>query len=271
ASQELVTGSSESLAGRIAYFRLHGFGLAEVGAERLDDLWIRGGFPRSFLAESEESSVEWRQQFIATFLQRDLPELGIGVSSQKMRRFWTMLAHYHGQTLNASELGRSLGVSDNTIRDYLDILSSTFVVRTLQPWYENVAKRQVKSPKLYIEDSGLLHSLLGLPDRVAVERHPKLGASWEGFALAEVLRRHGQGWDAYFWATHAGAELDLLLVRGNEKRGFEFKRTEVPRTTKSMHSAIETLGLDRLEVVHAGQSSFPLTDSIFARSIRELG
>lgn len=270
AAPQLIRGSSESLAGRIAYVRLTGFTMEEVGVEQVDTLWLRGGFPKAFLAETDMASVRWRKEFISTFLQRDLPQLGFGVSEQLMRRFWTMLAHYHGQTLNSSELGRSIGVSDTTIRQYIDILEQTYVVRTLPPWHENISKRQVKSPKIFIQDSGLLHTLLGIDTRVDLERNPKLGASWEGFALAQVIQKFEMGQDAYFWATHAGAELDLLWLRGTKRRGFEFKRTEAPRTTKSMHSAIETLGLERLDVVHAGAKSYPLTETIFALSIRDL-
>lgn len=269
ASPDLVRGSSESLAGRIAYHRLTGFDLDEV-----DDgqrLWLRGGFPRSYLAVSDRDSAEWRRQFIATFLQRDLAQLGITIPAAMMRRFWTMLAHYHGQTWNGAELARSLGVSGPTVRGYLDILTETYVVRQLQPWHANLKKRQVKSPKVYLEDSGLLHTLLGLESQVQIERHPKLGASWEGFAIRQIVAALGARPDeCFFWATHGGAELDLLVVRGNQHRGFEVKRTETPKTTRSMHIAIEDLGLDGLDVVHAGEKSFPLTDTIRALSIHDI-
>jgi len=270
ASPSLIARSSETLAGRIAYVRLHGFSLDEVGQKEVQALWLRGGFPRSFLATTEAESAEWRRQFISTYLQRDLPQLGINVAAPTMRRFWAMLAHYHAQTMNYSELGRSMNVSDPTVRRYLDILESTYVIRVLQPWHENLAKRQVKAPKIYVEDSGLLHSLFGLESRIDVERHPKLGASWEGFALMQILRHYGERYEPYFWATHAGAELDLLLVRGNERLGFEFKRTDSPRTTKSMHTALRDLRLDVLTIVHAGSGSYPLTEYIMASSLADV-
>lgn len=271
ASPELVRDSSESLAGRVAYHRLEGLHLGEVSDDP-SKLWLRGGFPRSYLAASDEESAEWRRQFIATFLQRDIPALGIDIPSSRLRRFWTMLAHYHGQTWNASEFARSFGVSDHTVRNYLDLLTDTYVVRQLQPWHANVAKRQVKSPKVYIEDSGLVHTLLGLETRADVESHPKLGASWEGFAMQEVAARLGARPDeCFFWATHAGAELDLLVVRGNQRRGFEFKRTDSPKTTKSMHSALSDLELGQLYVIHGGRHSFPLAERIMAVPLSALG
>ncbi len=270
ASPDLVRGSSETLAGRVAYHRLEALHLKEVWGDATK-LWLRGGFPRSFLADSDHASAEWRRQFISTFLQRDIPALGINIPSTRLRRFWTMLAHYHGQTWNASEFARSFGVSDHTVRNYLDLLTDTYVVRQLQPWHVNLAKRQVKSPKIYIEDSGLVHTLLGLETRADVESHPKVGASWEGFAMQEVAARIGARPDeCFFWATHAGAELDLLVVRGNERRGFEFKRTESPSTTKSMHSALSDLELECLYVIHGGTHSFPLAGNIKAVALTEL-
>jgi len=268
ASPALIQDGSESLAGRIAFHQLRGFSLAEVGESRLQDLWLRGGFPRSTLAADDDASSEWREQFIQTFVQRDLPQLGFTQSSATISRFWAMLAHYHGQTLNYSELGRSLGLADNTVRGYIDILESTFMVRLLQPWFENISKRQVKSPKLYMTDSGVFHTLMGIDTWVGLQRHPKLGASWEGFALMQVLRAYPRH-QAYFWATHAGAELDLLLVRGEERLGYEFKRSDSPSTSKSMHIAIEDLQLDHLTVVHAGEATFPLAEKITAKSLRE--
>ncbi len=271
ASPDLIRQSSESLAGRIAYYELGGFTLDEVSPDRMKQLWLRGGFPRSFLAEDDEAGAEWRREFIRTFLERDVPQLGVRIASATLRRFWTMLAHFHGQVWNASEFGRSFGVADTTVRRYLDLLTSTFVVNQLQPWHENLRKRQVKAPKIYLTDSGLLHSLLNLETFVDVERHPKLGASWEGFALNEVRVRLGARADeCFFWATHAGAELDLLVVRGNRRLGFEFKRTDAPKTTRSMHTALSDLKLDRLDVVHAGEHTFPLTESIRALSLPRL-
>ncbi len=271
ASPDLLKQSSETLAGRIVYHELRGFALDEVGLEAADELWLRGGFPRSFLAPTLAASSEWRHAFIRTFLERDLPQLGVQIPSSIMHRFWRMLAHYHGQVWSGAELSRSLGVAGSTVRRYLDVLSGALVVRQLAPWHENVGKRQVKSPKLYIVDSGLLHTLLGLETRVDLEGHPKVGASWEGFVLTELVTRIGARDDeAYFWATHAGAELDLLVVRGKRRLGFEVKRTTAPSTSKSMRSAIESLGLERLDVIHAGDSSFPLAEGIRAVSFRRL-
>ena len=265
ASPNLRRQGSESLAGRIAHHVLPPLGLDEVGRPASDRLWMRGGFPRSFLARSEAASVEWRREFIAAFLERDLPQLGFGLPAHTMRRFWTMLAHYHGQIWNASEFARSFGVADTTVRNYLDALSETFVVRQLQPWHENLAKRQVKSPKVYLSDSGLLHALLGIESLGELESHPRLGASWEGFALESVVRMLGaRPEECYFWATHAGAELDLLIVKGGKRLGFEFKRTETPALTPSMRIALQDLKLDRLDVVHAGRESFPLAGRVRA-------
>jgi predicted AAA+ superfamily ATPase len=265
ASPELLRQSSETLAGRIAFHHLSGLDLEETGPGALGRLWFRGGFPRSYLARSHRESSEWRRDFIRTFVERDLPQLGVRIPGGTMGRFWAMLAHYHGQVLNASEIGRSLGASHTTIRSYLDLLTNTFMVRQLRPWLQNVGKRIVKSPKLYISDSGILHQLLGLATPVDLERHPKLGASWEGFMLGQVIRRL-RAWDeeCFFWATQAGAELDLLVVHGRRRLGFEFKRTDSPRVTASIRSAIETLDLSSLTVVHAGPESFPLRRDVRA-------
>ncbi len=269
ASPDLLKQFSESLAGRIIYHELSGFSLSEVGRKNLDTLWLRGSFPRSFLASDEEESYQWRRNFIHTFLERDLPNFGVKLPAHTIRRFWTMLAHWHGQIWNASEFARSFGVAHATIRRYLDTLTSTYVVRQMPPWHENLKKRQVKAPKIYLQDSGLLHTLLGLPNQASVEGHPKLGASWEGFALQAVVNHLGAvSEECFFWATHAGAELDLLVMRGNLRLGFEFKHTSAPRTTKSMHVALEDLKLDRLDVIHAGEKTFPLSDKIRALSIR---
>jgi uncharacterized protein len=265
ASPDLLRQGSESLAGRISYYHLSGFSLLDAGGDALERLWVRGGFPRSFLADSDALSDEWRRGFIQTFLERDLPQLGIGVPAQTLRRFWTMLAHGHGQVWNASSLARSFGVSDTTVRRYLDHLTSALVVRQLQPWHENLKKRQVKAPKVYLADSGLLHTLLGLASREDLLGHPILGSSWEGFLLNEVSSHLGARPDeCHFWATHAGAELDLLIVRGRRRRGFEFKRTVAPKVTRSMRTAITDLGLDQLDVIHAGDESFPLAKGIRA-------
>lgn len=270
-SPELLRQSSESLAGRILYHQLEGFALDEVGPENAVRLWMRGGFPRSYLAGNNAASHEWRNGFIKTFLERDLPQFGFRVASTTMRRFWNMLAHYHGQTWNASEFGRSFGVADTTVRNYLDLLASALVLRILQPWHENIPKRQVKSPKVYIADSGLLHALLNLRSRTELEGHPKVGASWEGFALSQAIRRLGAESDeCFFWATHAGAELDLLVVRGSQKIGVEFKKTSSPRVTPSMRSAMDNLKLQRMYVVHAGDDSFPIAPGIDAVSLNRL-
>jgi predicted AAA+ superfamily ATPase len=265
ASPGLLRQSSESLAGRIAHHLLSGFAVDEVGAGSIAPLWLRGGFPRSFLADSDGASAEWRREFVKTFVERDLPQLGITISSTTLRRFWAMLAHYHGQVMNLSEFARSFGVSDTSIRRYLDLLSATFVVRQLTPWFESIKKRQVKSPKVYITDSGLLHTLLNLEGCEELESHPKVGASWEGFAM-RVLTTHigARPEECFFWATHAGAELDLLVMRGNRRLGFEFKRTDAPTTTRSMRVALEDLKLERIDVVHAGEQAFPLAERIRA-------
>ena len=270
ASPELLA-QSESLAGRIAYYRLGGFDLDEVSVDRAEELWLRGSFPRSFLAVDEQISATWRRDFIDTYLQRDLPQLGRRVSAPTMRRFWTMLAHYHGQVWNGAELARAFGVSAHTVRRYLDTLCATFVVRQLAPWHENVGKRQVKSPKVYLTDSGILHTLLGLETREDVEGHPKVGASFEGFALDQVIARLEARPEAcFFWATHAGAELDLLVLRGDRRLGFEFKRTSAPRMTRSMHIALAELHLDRLDVVYPGDQTFPLAERVRAVGLTRL-
>jgi hypothetical protein len=271
ASPELLRQSAETLAGRIAYFELGGFSLDEVGAAQHRRLWLRGGFPRAYLARTDAHSVEWRREFVRTFLERDLPALGIRVQSTTLRRFWTMLAHYHGQVWNASEFGRAFGVADTTARGYLDTLTAALVVRQLPPWHENLSKRQVKSPKLYVADSGVLHTLLNLSTRADLEGHPKIGASWEGFVIEQVIRTLGAvREECFFWATHGGAELDLLVVRGRVRLGFEVKRTSAPRVTASMRSAMSDLGLHRLHVIHAGAQSFPLADGIAAVALPRL-
>ncbi len=267
ASPNLLRQSSETLAGRVAHHELPGLSLAEVGSHSLERLWLRGGFPRSFMADTDADSIQWRRDFVRTFLERDIPQLGIRLPGSTLRRFWSMLAHYHGQVWNGSELARAFGVSNHTVRRYLDLLEATFMVRTLPPWFANLKKRQVKSPRVYIRDSGILHRLLGLRDRIDLERHPKIGASWEGFVIESIIESLGiQGEDCYFWATHAGAELDLLVRRGNHLRGFEIKYTVAPRVTRSMHVALADLGLRRIDVVHAGTETYPLADDIRAVS-----
>ena len=263
ASPELVKGASESLAGRVSFVDVSGFSLIEVGTENLARRWWRGGFPLAYLAKNDAAARQWHEDFFRTFLERDIPQLGIRVPAVTLRRFWTMIAHYHGQIWNAAELAKSLGSSEPTARRYLNILSGTYVARQLPPWFENLKKRQVKAPKVYIRDSGIIHSLLDIAGRTALDSHPKLGASWEGFAIEQILSVTGDR-NAYFWATHAGAELDLLVFHGGKRLGFEFKYSEKPTTSKSMHVALADLALDRLYVVHPGKHEFPLTEAITA-------
>lgn len=271
AAPELLRQSSESLAGRIAYHELSGLAIAEVGVGRLGRLWNRGGFPRSYVARSEAASFDWRRQFVGTFLERDLPQLGFNFAASTMRRFWTMLAHYHGQTWNSSEFARSFGVADTTVRRYLDALTSAMVVRQLPPWFENIAKRQVKAPKVFIRDSGLLHCLLNLRQTADIESHPKVGASWEGFAIEQIIHRLGaQSDECFTWGTHGGAELDLLIVRGRKRLGFEIKRTASPAVTPSMRTALADLKLTRLDIIHAGKGTFPLGERIRAVALARL-
>ncbi|MGH9379436.1 MAG: ATP-binding protein [Thermoanaerobaculia bacterium] len=271
ASPELLRQGSESLAGRIAFHELRGFSLGEVGPEHLDRLWLRGGFPLSYLAPSHATSFRWRQDFLRAFLERTLPEFGVQTPAPTMRRFWTMLAHYHAQTWNGAELARALGVSQPTVRRYLDLLTAAFVVRQLPPWHENLSKRQVKSPKVYIADAGLLHGLLDLELREQLSRHPKVGASWEGFVMEEIIGRlRARPEQCYFWATHTGAELDLLVYSRGRRFGFEFKRTVAPRLTPSMRIAMEDLRLDHLDVLHAGDHTFPMAQNIRAVAAHRL-
>jgi len=271
ASQDLLQQSSESLAGRIAFHDLEGFTLAEVGADALRTLWLRGGFPCSFLAPSDALSADWREQFVRTFLEQDLAQLGIQIPATTLGRFWTMIAHYHGQIWNSSELGRAFGVSDTTVARYRDVLTGALVIRQLMPWHENLQKRQVKAPKTYIIDSGLLHTLLNLETFTDLAGHPKIGASWEGFGLAEVIARLGaRPRECFFWATHSGAELDLLVVRGRRRLGFEFKYSDAPQTTRSMHIALADLKLDSLDMVHAGRHTFPLAENVRALSLARI-
>ncbi|MBM4363293.1 MAG: ATP-binding protein [Deltaproteobacteria bacterium] len=259
ASRDLLLQSSETLAGRIAYVHVGGLSLEEVGPARVDRLWTRGGFPRAFLARSDVESVRWRRGFIQTFLERDVPQLGIGIPAATLSRFWTMLAHYHGGVWNSSDLARAFGVSDHTVGRYLDALVGTFMVRRLAPWHENIGKRQVKAPKIYLSDSGILHALLGLGTARGVSVHPRVGASWEGFVIEQVARHLRAAPDeCFFWATHTGAELDLLVARGGRRVGFEVKHTTAPALSRSMQIAVDDLGLDRLDVIHRGAHTFPL-------------
>lgn len=259
ASPDLIKNVSETLAGRVEFIELSGFDIQETGSENRQTLWLRGGFPRSFLADSDEDSLAWREGFVRTFLERDIPQLGITIPSSAMRRFWTMLAHYHGQLWNASEISRSMGLSDKTVRSYLDILTGTFMIHQIQPWHENIGKRQVKSPKIYFRDSGLLHALINIHDYHTLLGHPRIGASWEGFALNQFLSivRPEQ---CYFWSTYSGAELDLFFHRGGRRYGIEFKFSEAPKVTRSMQIAINDLKLDHLWIVHPGKHAYPIDD-----------
>jgi len=263
ASPALVKGVSESLAGRAGFVDLGGFELRDVGDDRMERLWVRGGFPRSFLAKEEAVSSEWRRDFIRTFLERDIPALGLRIGAETLLRFWTMVAHYHGQIWNGAELARALGLSEKTVRSYLDLLTGAFVIRQLQPWHENLAKRQYKAPKVYVRDSGLLHALLSIENRMQLAGHPKHGASWEGFALEQVLEAAGTR-QAFFWGTHGGAELDLLLLRGGKRYGVEFKCADGPTMTKSLHIALEDLGLERAWIVHPGKETYPVHPKVSA-------
>jgi len=269
ASPDIMKNASESLAGRLEFVELSGFALQEINAESEQALWLRGGFPRSFLADSDEDSMAWLEGFIRTFLERDIPHLGISIHSAAMRRFWTMLAHYHGQIWNASELGRAMGLSDKTMRSYLDILTGTFMIRQLQPWHENIGKRQVKAPKIYFRDSGILHKLLSLPDYHSLLGHPRIGASWEGFALEQTLQTVKPA-QAFFWSTYSGAELDLFFLHKGRRYGIEFKFNEAPAVTKSMRTALETLNLDHLWIIYPGQQSYPAHDKISILPVRDL-
>lgn len=269
ASGKLLRQSSESLAGRQETLNLRGFGLQELGFDAQSRHWLRGGFPLSYLARSNTDSLAWRKEFIQTLLARDFPQWGVKVSATALRRFWTMLAHYHGQTWNGAEFARSLGVSESTVRRYLDLLTDAFMVRQLQPLYANIRKRQVKSPKVYIRDSGLLHQLLGIYTERDLLTHPKLGASWEGYIIEEVLAVE-QPDEAFFWATHQGAEIDLILKKNGRLLGVECKRTDTPRITPSMRTALTDLALDAIAVIYPGNKRFRLSEQIEAVPLGEL-
>jgi Predicted ATPase (AAA+ superfamily) len=260
ASRDLIKQGSESLAGRISYLEIGGFSLKLVGAAKLDRLWVRGTFPRSFLASDEAASYQWRQDFIATFLERDIPQLGLNIPAKSLGRFWRMLAHYHGQIFNASEIGKSLEVSDHTAQRYLDILSGTFMIRQLRPWHYNTKKRLIKRPKIYFRDSGILHALLSLETKKDIVSHPKLGASWEGFALEEIIKSIGlREEDAFFWGVHTGAELDLVFEKNGDLYGVEVKYAQAPSLTPSMCFASTELSLKHLWVVYPGKEEYALS------------
>lgn len=271
ASRDMIRQSSESLAGRIGYHELGGLGLMDPGVEPWRQLWLRGGLPRSFLAESDSMSLLWRQEYITTFLERDIPQLGIQIPRQTLRRFWMMVAHYHGQILNYSELARSFGISDMTARHYVDILAGTFMIRLLQPWHVNTGKRQVKRPKLYFRDSGLFHALLQIGDERSLGTHNKLGASWECFALECLIRVLGlRPEECFFWSTHSGAEVDLLWTKNGKNFAAEVKYTDAPKLTQSMRSATADLTLEHLWVLYPGDKSYPLDERTHVLPLSEL-
>ena len=270
-SLDLVRGISESLAGRVAYVNIGGLTLDETGPGTVNGLWLRGGFPRSFLAESEESSFAWRNDFIQSFLERDIPQFGIRIPSDTLRRFWMMTAHVHGQIWNAADLARSLGVKEDTARKYLDILSGAFMIRQILPWYENIGKRLVKSPKVYIRDSGILHALLGVRSIQPLYSHPKLGLSWEGFAMEQIIRTLAADREVFFYKAYSGAELDLLLIREGKRHGFEFKYMDAPRMTRTMHTVLRDLSLEKLFVVYPGALRYPMAEKIEAVPLSDVG
>lgn len=261
ASRHLIKQGSESLAGRIHYIEICPFSMGEV--EDIRTLWLRGGFPLSYLAANDQDSVQWRKDYVKTFLEQDIPQLGINIPAMQLRRFWMMLAHYHAQTFNASEIGNALDLSHHTISNYLDILTGTFMVRQLNPWFENIAKRQVKTKKIYFRDSGILHTLLNINNSSELLLHPKIGASWEGFALESIIRHlKVDAEDCYFWSTHGGAELDLLINTGSERHGFEFKFSKTPKLTRSMQIAYDELKLNSLTVIYPGDKPIRLSQKI---------
>lgn len=270
ASPELIRSSSESLAGRMETISISGFSLAEVGVEALQDHWLRGGFPLSFLAENDSDSFAWRKNFVQAFLERDLPRWGVQIPAGNLLRFWTMISHYHGQVWNAAEPARSMGVSEPTIRRYLDILQDVFMMRILQPWHTNLKKRQVKSPKVYFRDSGLLHALLGIRTHHDLQTHPKSGASWEGYVIEEAIKSMEPD-EVCFWGTHNGAEIDLLLFKNGKRFGLECKRVDAPRLTQSMQIALEDLQLNHLAVIYPGERSYPLAEKVTVVPFSSLG
>lgn len=270
ASPELVRSSSESLAGRVETISISGFSLAEIGTTSMQQHWLRGGFPLSFLAENDPDSFAWRRNFVQTFLERDLPRWGIQIPAGNLLRFWTMIAHYHGQVWNAAEPARSLGISEPTVRRYLDILQDVFMIRILQPWHANLKKRQVKAPKIYFRDSGLLHYLLGIHTPHDLQTHPKSGASWEGYAIEEVIKSVVPD-EHYFWATHNGAEIDLLLLKNGRRVGVECKLADAPRLTPSMRIAFEDLQLNHLVIIYPGEQAYSLAENITVLPLSHLG
>lgn len=269
ASPDLLKQSSETLAGRLETIPLEGFRLADLGAAAQNQHWLRGGFPLAFTARTETASFGWRRQFLQTFLERDLPQLGVQISAVTLRRFWNMVAHYHGQIWNAAELARALAANESTVRRYLDLMTGVFMVRQLPPWFENLGKRQVKAPKIYVRDSGLLHSLLGIGSAHSLELHPKVGASWEGYAVEEILKALRPD-ETYYWATHNGAEIDLVLFKKGRRLGIECKRADAPALTPSMRIALADLKLDQLIVTYPGKRRYRLAKKVEVVPLAEL-
>lgn len=268
ASTDLLQQSSETLAGRLETVPLEGFRLADLGAKAQGRHWLRGGFPLAYTPRREKDSVSWRKQFLDTFLERDMPQLGVKIPALALRRFWNMVAHYHGQTWNAAELARALAVNESTVRRYLDLMAGVFMLRQLPPWFENLGKRQVRSPKVYVRDSGLLHSLLGITNQYDLENHPKVGASWEGYAVEEVLKSFRPD-EAYYWATYNGAELDLLLFKNGRRIGIDCKRADAPSVTRSMRTALADLRLDHLYVLYPGNKAYSLGKKVEVTPLAE--
>lgn len=269
ASRDLIKQSSETLAGRIAYLEITPFSTRE--SKETDTLWLRGGFPLAYLAETDELAFQWIKHYVTTFLERDIPNLGFSIAPSLLRRFWMMITNYHGSILNLSDLGRSLGVSHTNIRHYIDILTGTFMIRELQPWHANIGKRQVKTPKIYFKDSGIYHYLLGIHSRKELLKHPKLGASWEGFALEEIIRIYNVGpEECYFWGVHSQAELDLLIIKDGQKLGFEFKFMDAPKLTRSMKASIEMLELDCLRVIYPGSKTYSLEEDVTVMPLEKI-
>ena len=265
ASRDLVNKSAETLAGRIGYIEMTPFTLDDINQLDMSKIWLRGGFPLSYLSNNDSLSMLWRKNYIKTFLERDLPNLGFSIPTSQMRKFWLMICHYHGGIFNASELGNSLGISHHTAKNYLDIFEGTFMIRVLQPWYENLKKRQVKTPKIYFRDSGIYHALLGIENQEALLTNPKIGASWEGFALEQVICHFkAEPEECYFWASHSTAEIDLLIFKNGQRMGFEFKYTDTPKITSSIKIALEDLNLHSVKVVYPGKISFKLSEKIEA-------
>jgi predicted AAA+ superfamily ATPase len=266
---QLIKQSSETLAGRIGYIEMTPFEISEI--PEINKLWLRGGFPLSYLSDNEELSFLWRQNYIKTFLERDIPNLGINIPAPQLRKFWLMICHYHGCIFNASELGNAMGISHHTAKTYLNILEGTFMIRVLQPWYENLKKRQIKTPKIYFRDSGIYHTLLGLKNNEMIAHNPKIGQSWEGFALEQIIRFYDfPSENCFFWSSHNKAEIDLVVFKDQKRLGFEFKYTDAPKITKSLSIALEDLKLDEVQIIFPGKINFQLSKKVKAVGLESL-